>query len=75
MFFDILRNLPKADKLFSEVGKDTAEGENFDGNLTPDEELAKRAQKLMSEKPEQYKSFRDAAYEVERQMKAEGKKL
>lgn len=75
MFFDILRNLPKADKLFSEVGKDTAEGENFDGNLSTDEELAKRAQKLMSEKPEQYKSFRDAAYEVERQMKAEGKKL
>lgn len=75
MFFDLLSNLPTPEKLFSEVGKDAGEGENFDGNLNPNEELNKRTQKLFSEQPEKYKTYRDAAYEVERQMKAEGKKL
>jgi phage I-like protein len=71
-FTEILKSLPKIN-VFGERGADTHEETQVFEDVYS--ELDVRAKKLMSEKPEVYKTYREAAYAVEKQMLAENKKF
>ena len=68
-FFEIIKNLPKI-KLFGEIGHDKIETEEFAEESS--DKLDIRAKRLMSEQPERFKTYREAAFEAEKQLKAEG---
>ncbi len=69
-FTEILKALPKV-RVFGEIG---GEGRSDEEPITDDSwaELNRRALKLMGEKPGVYKTYSEAAFEIEKQMKAEG---
>lgn len=69
-FFEVLSALPKGN-LLNENGSGE---QNTDEPITddPSAEMDRRAKKLMSETPDKFKTYREALYEAEKQMKAEG---
>jgi phage I-like protein len=72
-FCEILKSLPKI-KMFGEIGSDHQESEDVipENVVASEHKLMMRAKKLMSENPDKYKNFRDAAFEAEKQLKSEG---
>ena len=71
LFSEFLTSLPAVTKLFTETGKVKAVEEGGEDS----NDLDTRAKKLMSEQPEKFKTYSEAAYEAEKQMKKEGKEI